>query len=1159
MRLVAAGVAVAGVGACAVGAATYLAAWRDAVSVWTWAADALGRPVGLVESHLGGAYLADGRPDLALDHYAAAAELTPDDPYTQGPLGRLLLGVDPAQAEPHLRRALRARPDDPVLWVAPRAGPGRDARPRRSVGGVPAGAGVPPGRRRGAGGAGVGGAGTRPVRRGRRDGTKPRPDPTPVDPASEGRRTPGSAAAQLGSGGASDGGVEGLTSNRNARPAFPGAGTLRFVLMAGTLTDILGPDGAIAGRLGERYEHRPQQLEMAAAVADAFASGHHLMVEAGTGVGKSFAYLLPAIDHAVRTKKRVVISTHTISLQEQLIEKDIPLLAAVYPGEFSAVLVKGRNNYLCQRRLAQAGGRAGYLFETEPQVKSLMMIEDWAQQSLEGRGVGSLAELPQVPDPTVWDKVCAEAGNCLGKKCEFYKGCFWQAARRRMTGANVLVVNHALLFSDLALRMAGVSYLPKYDLLVLDEAHTVEDVAGQHFGLKVGEAGVRYQLRSLYDPRRGRGMLTTHGSAADDAVRDVTELHRTCDVFFGRCVDWHAANGRGAGRVREPDVVPNDLSPGLRELSLRLKAMLTGITDEAAVAELTNAATKVDTLAAATAAVVGQTIPEAVYWMDVAGRTPPRVTLHAAPVNVGDGLRKYLFEGTRSVVMTSATLCTGSASSTRPHEPEARVTNKSPGRDTGLRPVPGAPAGDELRIRQGAHLPHWTRGVAVYAITFRLADSLPQSALQDWIGERQEVVARARQQGRPLSADESKRLHQLHSERVEAYLDSGAGRCWLSDDRIAKLVADALAHFDGERYTLLAWCIMPNHVHVVVQPKDGVDLPDLLRSWKTFTAREANLALGRSGDFWQAEYYDHLIRDGEDLTHAVEYAWLNPEEAGWPDWRWRFKDEERIGQLLNPPADQGSSHGPEARVTTKPASSSDPFAYIKHRLGVPADARTLALTSPFDYARQVTLYLEAGLPEPSSPHFLPAACDRIVHYLSVTGGGAFVLFTSYAMLIDAANRLKPRVDALGLPLLVQGQGATRRALLDQFRSTPDSVLFATGAFWQGIDVQGDALRNVIIVKLPFAVPDEPVTEARLEAITAGGGNAFMQYSVPEAIIKLKQGFGRLIRSRRDTGIVAILDSRLKTKRYGRLFLDALPDCRVVEVGGSGAWPAAGGE
>src|SRR5438034_9425954 len=285
------------------------------------------------------------------------------------------------------------------------------------------------------------------------------------------------------------------------------------------IADILGPAGAIARRLGEQYEFRPQQLEMASAVERALAEGHHLLVEAGTGVGKSFAYLLPAIDYAVRKKKRIVISTHTISLQEQLIEKDIPLIQAVYPDEFSAVLVKGRSNYLCRRRLEQTRARQNHLFEDHRQLESLWTIEEWANDTTDG----SLADLPAVPTPGVWDKVCAEHGNCLGKKCKFYEGCFWQSAKRRMQAGTLLVVNHALFFSDLALRMAGVNYLPKYDAVILDEAHTVEDVAGEHFGLRISEPGLRYQLRTLYDPKRGKGLLSTHGKAASDAIRDVEE------------------------------------------------------------------------------------------------------------------------------------------------------------------------------------------------------------------------------------------------------------------------------------------------------------------------------------------------------------------------------------------------------------------------------------------------------------------------------------------------------------------------------------------------------------------------------------------------------------------------------------------------------------
>src|SRR4051794_29299440 len=351
---------------------------------------------------------------------------------------------------------------------------------------------------------------------------------------------------------------------------------------------------------------------MAAAVERALGEGHPLMVEAGTGVGKSFAYLLPAIDYAVKRKKRVVISTHTISLQEQLIDKDIPLLQSVYPDEFTAVLVKGRGNYLCQRRLEQARGGQNHLFDDDRQLESLWMIEEWTQQMLEQRGNGSLAELPTLPNPQVWDKVCAEQGNCLGKKCKFYENCFWQAAKRRMQSGNILVVNHALFFSDLALRMAGVNYLPKYDAVILDEAHTVEDVAGSHFGIQVGEGGIKYQLRHMYDPKRGRGFLNTFGSAANDAIRDVVDLHERVEEFFSRCLDWQDRFGRSNGRVREANFVQNDVSAKLRDLALHLKAMMTEVKADEDVSEIGSQSEKATTAAGALDAVVGQTLEDAV-------------------------------------------------------------------------------------------------------------------------------------------------------------------------------------------------------------------------------------------------------------------------------------------------------------------------------------------------------------------------------------------------------------------------------------------------------------------------------------------------------------------------------------------------------------------
>src|SRR5439155_26593765 len=315
-----------------------------------------------------------------------------------------------------------------------------------------------------------------------------------------------------------------------------------------SVSSILAPDGAIAQALSN-YEPRPQQLAMAEAVEAAIGGPHHLMVEAGTGVGKTFAYLVPAILHATEKKDfKVVISTHTISLQEQLIRKDIPFLAGIMGRDFSAVLVKGRSNYISLRRLRGAQQRMGMLLTEQVAVQQLQRIGKWSRQTQDG----SKSDLDFQPSPGVWDLVESDSSNCLGRQCPDYAKCFYFKARRQMHGANLLIVNHALFFSDLALRRSGGALLPNYKVVIFDEAHTLEDVASDHLGLQIGRGSIEWLLNKLYNPRTRRGLLSALGSG--EAVRQV-EMTRNCaEQFFRDVLAWVSRSrpDTPGGRSRSP-------------------------------------------------------------------------------------------------------------------------------------------------------------------------------------------------------------------------------------------------------------------------------------------------------------------------------------------------------------------------------------------------------------------------------------------------------------------------------------------------------------------------------------------------------------------------------------------------------------------------------
>ena len=417
--------------------------------------------------------------------------------------------------------------------------------------------------------------------------------------------------------------------------------------------EAFGPGGLLAK--SSQFEYRPQQQAMASAVAKACHDQTHLIVEAGTGVGKSLAYLVPSVFHAIEQNRKALVSTHTINLQEQLFYKDIPLVQKLLPTEFKAVLLKGRQNYLCPLRLQRAMSHGGELFATSGQAE-MNRIWEWSLRTSDG----TLSDLDPAPDPAVWLQVCSEPHVCTARTCGMDTQCFYQRARKEAEVAKVLVLNHSLFFNFLAGSeevLAERGYLFHNDFVIFDEAHTLESVAARHLGLEISHGSLRYLLHRLLHPRTQKGIVAALRNG--EAAKLVQEAEDTADLFFDkleRSLDFKRSKEL---RLREPGIAQNTLDLPLQRLYRNLADAARDIEDEVFKAEVQEAARRVEGMRVGMEEFLSQSREDHVYWIDKNDKRDTHLTLTAAPIDVAPQLRKLLFRPDNTAIMTSATLAVG--------------------------------------------------------------------------------------------------------------------------------------------------------------------------------------------------------------------------------------------------------------------------------------------------------------------------------------------------------------------------------------------------------------------------------------------------------------------------------------------------------------------
>lgn len=613
---------------------------------------------------------------------------------------------------------------------------------------------------------------------------------------------------------------------------------------------------------------------MATKIAEQLDKKEHLIVEAGTGVGKSFAYLVPLLIH--KQQRPVIVSTGTIALQEQLVQKDLPTLLKCFQRPIKIALAKGRQHYLCEHRFKRAYPQ----LRASVDAKERLTLEKI--NSMIGRGILSRSNIPGSLSADSWSQIQSETGLCGHTLCR-ERPCSYTLARRELEGADLIVVNHSLLFVHLQLSKLGASILPQFTQVVLDEAHHSPEIATKQFGIQLSNTQIHYFCEQLYASNKNKGFLTRIKPTPTLLQKKVIDLRSVSEGFFTALKFWLEHEAPENGRVKAVQPFKNPLGPALLELSELIDNWAASSENSDEEREFRFHSQRAAAIARETESFINQSIKNAAYWVECREQRKIHIEARGAPLNVAPTLKDLLFEKMESVIMTSATISTG--------------------------------------------------------------------------------------------------------------------------------------HDGG-------------------------------------------------------------------------------------------------------------------------------FDFFRKRIGAP-DCPELQVDSPFCYQQNALLWTSRQLPDPKQAEWVFQLLPMVQRQIDITAGGAFVLTTSHQLLRLLFEDLLEWSQKKGYHLLAQGLSGERQALLESFKKHPKSILIGSSTFWEGIDVPGPSLRHVIIPRLPFDVPNHPLQESRSELITKQGGSPFAELSLPQALIRFRQGFGRLIRNAEDLGMVSVLDPRLLTKTYGRAFLKTLPPCPLL--------------